>query len=255
MSKSEQGGLIVDQNLLKWIAVITMTIDHAGMILFPQLRVMRLIGRLAFPIYCYLLVQGFLHTKSRTKYMSRLAAFAFISELPFDLACYGVFSWRGQSVFVTLFFCLGMLWLMESVLKNSRLSNGIKWLSAGLILALTAVVTHLLACDYSFSAPFLVAGLYFYVRHKAFGDTILFMSQPYMSFMLFFAAMFFSWMLKGYSPEASANGVITEAFCLPAAWLIQICNGRRRKKSGKYFFYLYYPLHLLILYGIGRLYW
>ncbi|MBR1523666.1 MAG: TraX protein, partial [Lachnospiraceae bacterium] len=69
---------------LKLIAVISMLIDHTGDVLFPGTMWLRYIGRLAFPIYCFLLVEGFFHTKDLRRYMFRLLLFGLISEIPFD---------------------------------------------------------------------------------------------------------------------------------------------------------------------------
>jgi hypothetical protein len=74
------------RDVLKIIAVITMTIDHTGAIFYPSLDFVRIIGRIAFPIYCYLLVLGVESTRSIKNYFIRLVAFAFISQIPFFLA-------------------------------------------------------------------------------------------------------------------------------------------------------------------------
>jgi hypothetical protein len=76
----------LDGRTLKIIALVSMLIDHTGVALFPQLAWMRYVGRLAFPIYCYLLTEGALHTRDIRKYIFRLLVFAAVSELPFDLA-------------------------------------------------------------------------------------------------------------------------------------------------------------------------
>ncbi|MCI9067722.1 MAG: conjugal transfer protein TraX, partial [Lachnospiraceae bacterium] len=85
-----KGKKILNGRTLKWIAVVTMFIDHLGIVLSPGVstevwRTMRIVGRIAFPIFCFLLVEGFYHTRDVKKYLLRLGAFALVSELPFDL--------------------------------------------------------------------------------------------------------------------------------------------------------------------------
>ena len=108
---------------LKVIAVVSMLIDHTSAVILEQISglenpafLMRIIGRLAFPIYCFLLVEGFYHTRSRAKYAGRLFLFALISEVPFDLA----FSRRmcdfsSSNVFFTLLFGLLVIWGVEGI--------------------------------------------------------------------------------------------------------------------------------------------
>ena len=94
----------VSGSALKCIAMASMLTDHIGYVLFPQYLILRMIGRLAFPIYCFLLVEGAMHTGNIRKYEIRLLAFALISELPFDYAFYGGIRWESQNVFLTLLF-------------------------------------------------------------------------------------------------------------------------------------------------------
>ena len=112
-------------SVLKWVAILTMLIDHVAVVIIygwaryrhawgagiESLRfyyVLRSIGRLGFPLFCFLLVEGFRHTRSRLKYILRLLVFALISELCFDKAFNsGWIDRSGQNVFCTL--ALGLL--------------------------------------------------------------------------------------------------------------------------------------------------
>ena len=98
---------------LKIIEMVTMLIDHIGaavlarMIiagnadLYDAYRTLRMIGRIAFPIFCFLLIEGFQHTKNAKKYAERLFLFAAISEIPFDLAFSAkVLEFQYQNVFL-----------------------------------------------------------------------------------------------------------------------------------------------------------
>lgn len=105
------------QEALKTIACITMLIDHIGYLFFPQALWMRMVGRIAFPLYCFLLTQGMRHTRSRPKYLLRLALIAVVSEFTFDYAFYGGFTWKKQSVMVTLLLGAIMCALMQLVKK------------------------------------------------------------------------------------------------------------------------------------------
>ena len=131
---------------LKWIAVLSMLIDHSKKTLFEAWLIpMNLaagskmftrgdlilykfldgVGKLAFPIFCFLLAEGFFHTRDRKKYMLRLLLFGLISELPFDYVLFGGLSWARQNVYFTLF--LGLLGLcgIDKFRKNPPCCLGV----------------------------------------------------------------------------------------------------------------------------------
>ncbi len=122
-------------NTLKIIAIVTMLIDHIGVAIFENgmLKyqdnslawvsianlVLRTIGRIAFPIFCFLLVEGFFHTRDIKKYGTRLFLFALISEIPFDLAVFDTWFYPGyQNVYFTLFIGLWVIYWYDKVFGN-----------------------------------------------------------------------------------------------------------------------------------------
>ncbi len=99
---------------LKMIAVITMLIDHIGAVIFPDIIVLRIIGRLAFPLFAFLITEGYRHTSNFNRYLGRLFIFAIISQYPFWLA-FGFDA--GLNIFSTLF--LGLIAIHSSeIIKN-----------------------------------------------------------------------------------------------------------------------------------------
>lgn len=205
---------------LKFLAVLSMFIDHAGAVLFPGVMWMRYIGRLAFPIYAFFIVEGFVHTRSVKKYLLRLFVFALISEVPFNLAFRGqFFAPDYQNVFFTLFLALLALVLVRQFSGNFFLQA----LSVA-CLALTAQELH---TDYRYVGVCLVTLLYVYRKRSlpAFVSAILVL-VPFLSRIEWFSLLSFI-PLKGY-------------------------NDKRGKFGLKYFFYLFYPLHLMLLVSIRR---
>ncbi|SFL10472.1 TraX protein [Lachnospiraceae bacterium KH1T2] len=204
---------------LKMLAVITMAIDHAGMCLFPQLRWMRLVGRLAFPIYCFLIVEGVHNTRDEKKYLGRMIAFAIISEIPFDLAISHRMFYPGyQNVFFTLALGLGMVIALRKYRNDLYLQ---------IISVITALgMAEALKTDYSWRGVLLI--LLFYLGRNA----ELVRNVGLME--MFFKVM-----------------SISERFASFALIPISLYNGKKGPGL-KYFFYLFYPVHLLVIYFIWR---
>lgn len=203
---------------LKWIAIISMCLDHVGAVLFPQYLVFRIVGRLAFPIFAFLLVEGFLHTSNQNRYLLRLGMFALISEIPFDLAFQGeLLSFSHQNVFFTLF--LGMLLL---VIQNRIRKNSFQILCSLIVI----LIAYFGRVDYNFVGLLFILGFY-YFRDSRRNQCICFIVLNLACF-----------------------GIETiQAVACVSAILILFYNGEKGK-SLKYFFYLFYPLHLLVIYGI-----
>ena len=117
---------------LKLIAVVTMFIDHLGYTLFPGVLWLRCIGRLAFPIFAFQIAEGAVRTKHFGKYLTRLAVFAVIAEVPFNLMCRWAILYRdGQNVLWTLLIALAAIgcvrWAEE---KNNVALLAAVWVAA-----------------------------------------------------------------------------------------------------------------------------
>lgn len=229
---------------LKLIAMITMLIDHVGAVivwrmileraaangmvgmiigdeLYHIYRVLRDIGRIAFPIYCFLLVEGFQKTSNKTRYALRLGIFALVSEIPFNLALSSrFFDLEYQNVFFTLLIGLLSMIVAEKV-GGGKLTAPISWRSLVHIAVFVAgaFLAELMCTDYGAKGILCILALYLF-RYNKLMQTLA-------------GAIAFLW-------ETTA----------PLAFLpIWFYNGKRGLKL-KYVFYVFYPLHLLILYLI-----
>lgn len=140
--------------VLKWIAVVTMVIDHFAVAVYWQMAgsdydvyfVLRKVGRIAFPIYCFLLVEGFYHTKNVAKYLRNCFLFALLSEIPFDMAIFGqVFYPQGQNVYFTLCIGLGALIILDQYRARYEAKYVLLKL---LVIVLAAYVGEVLDVDY-----------------------------------------------------------------------------------------------------------
>ena len=208
---------MIDRSVLKWIAVLTMVIDHVGAILFPDQIWMRVIGRVAFPIYAYCLAEGFRYTSDYRRYLGRLALFAILSEIPFDLAFYGVpFSFAHQNVFFTLTLGLILLWVLERFREQLLLCAG-----AFAVLCFLAQALHM---DYGAGGLLMVFA--FYLARQG--------TSPWIGWGIFVFINLF-----GY-----AGGVQWAAIL--ALLPIGLYSGKAGKKKQRFFYWIY-PLHLLLL--------
>ncbi len=230
-------------NALKIIAVLSMVIDHIGASIIEQGifhrpdaeavqavlstdiglkwffadRVLRTVGRLAFPIMAFLLVEGYLHTRDFKKYAERMFLFALISEIPFDLAFYGTwFAPRHQNVFFTLF--IGLL-VLEGYSRFQFSQT-----KQQLIMLAGCAIALLLRCDYDATGIILILVMYIFHENK-----------KYMTLM--------GALIAGIG--SSSNFFAAALAFIP----IYMYNGTRGRMKLKYFFYLFYPVHLLVLYA------
>ncbi len=241
----------ISGSTLKMIAIVTMLIDHIGAAVLARLlmvnglgeldqtnadaimqwlsangalywtyTIMRMIGRGAFPIFCFLLVEGFLHTHDVKKYAMRLGLFALLSEIPFDLAFSSkILEFNYQNVFFTLFIGLLTMIAYRAVEEKEEWNQALKVILYILIVAAGMALAYFLKTDYAEKGVFCIMVLYIFRKKKM-------------------------WQLI-----AGCASFIWETPALFGFIPIAFYNGTRGWKM-KYFFYIFYPAHLLILYLI-----
>lgn len=208
------------RELLKWLAIVTMTIDHAGAALYPEHSVLRYIGRLSYPLFAYLLVLGLESTRNTKNYISRLLLFALISQVPFDLA-FGVQPWEHMNIFFTL--SLGAFFIY-SYEKNSHLS------------LLPLVASAILPFDYGIYGILAIGCFYFLRRNRELGVVLFILLN-----LLF---------LPAWSYQFFALFSLPLILLHNEGWIVFKKIGEQADYPlwRKYFFYIYYPLHLLVFY-------
>lgn len=211
--------------MLKCIAMLTMLIDHVGFVLFPEQMIWRIIGRVAFPLFAFLIVQGVLHTSYWKRYGIRLLLFAFLSEIPFDLATSGQWvNFYSQNIFFTLLF--GMLVVEASIYFEAQ---GKVVYGFGLAFVI-GFLCDILRTDYGMLGILIIYSFYMCRYSK--------MATATMTIVLNF--------VEG-TPQLFAGLAV-----IP----IYFYNGTLGLKNKwiQYGFYAFYPVHLLILAAIaGRI--
>ena len=217
---------------LKLIAICTMLIDHMGYTLFPGVMWLRCVGRVAFPIFCFLIAEGCVYTHDRKKYALRLLVFALLSEIPFNLMNSGmIWDPYDQNVLWTLLTGALVCWLIDWALKKC---TPLSFVLTGAAMVAAYWLLEIGNTDYGGWGMLLVAA--FYGVHRApSGAVVKMIAQA-------FGLAFFSiGVMGGY--------LSIELWSLAALVPIWLYNGQRgfSHKAVQYGFYAFYPVHILIL--------
>ena len=212
-------------NQLKLLAMLTMTLDHIGVQMFPGALWLRIVGRLAFPIYAYMIAEGCAHTRNRRKYLLQMAGLALLCQLVYFFAMGSLF----QCILVT--FTL-------SILLIYAYDTGSRPLTALALLGVAFVTVAL---------PRLLPGTDFAIDYGFFGVLVpvaAYLGETRREKLLFTAGALvaLAW---------SVGGI--QWYSLAALLPLALYGGQRGKRRMKWLFYLYYPLHLAAIYGISLL--
>ncbi len=215
----------MDNFSLKVLACITMLIDHIGAILFPNVIIFRVIGRIAFPIYAFLIAEGYRRTRNIKKYMIRLGVLALLSQVPFMIA----FNSRGLNVFFTLLGGLLAIWVWDKEWDfNKRV-----WL-----IILIVVLVSIFDTDYSVYG---IATIFIFNKYskksKVLWRAIIGLNSIYTLSLWEYLIL----------PSGGVNfRVFLQALSLSSLIFISRYNGEEGRKM-KGIFYVFYPVHLCIL--------
>lgn len=217
----------LDGTSLKLIAMITMIFDHVGDSLFPELTWMRIIGRIAMPIFAFCVAEGFGHTRDKLKYLKRMLIFAAVSEVPFDL--FGtdkVLEFTHQNIMFTFALAILALILFEKLSSGGKKSG----LVAGwAILIVSFVLALVLKTDYSFLGVLLVE-VFYLLRKK---DLLIRDGVGLVCYLALRNMGIYLWGAVGFILIAFYNG--------------------EKGRGLKYLFYVFYPAHLLLIFLIRTL--
>lgn len=218
----------LSREMLKIIAYATMVLDHIGAVFLPW-DGLRIIGRISFPIFCFLLAEGAEHTRNPGRYALRLLLIAALAELPYDILFHGGVSWQNQSVMLTLL--IGLL----------TLRGMMKWKTWKLpIVCAGYLLAELLGSDYGGTGVLLIC--LFAFTEKLSQRGLLRTAGMVCLFLL----------MNSYSVSVFGLSIPVQLFGAAAMLPISCYTGLTGKRRGwvKWGFYLFYPAHLAILLAV-----
>lgn len=219
-------------NVLKIIALITMTLDHVGLVFFPQCKWMRIVGRIAFPIFAFMIAEGCKYTHNRKKYLLQIGLMGIGMQVVFLIATGSLY----QSVFISFSLAIMLIY----VLDKAKSSENIKYwcyalLTASAITFLCLGLPKILhdtdyGIDYGIVGVLIPVLCYFTENRKA---KIFVFALSLVALSAFYGDI--QW------------------YCLLTVPLIGMYNNTRGKLKMKNLFYIYYPTHLCIIYMLDML--
>lgn len=234
---------IINNNTLKIIAMILMLLDHLWGTIIPGNQWMTLIGRMAFPIFAFLIVEGFFHTSDLKKYMKRLFIFGLISEIPFNLIYTGsiIFPFH-QNVMFTLLLGLLIINEIDKLKNNKEIKKKIIPILKIFLFLLISIIGFV---DYGVTGVLTIVVFYLFRGFKLawIGQLI----SLILLYIVFFEGQ--SVILNIFNHEyflpLQSIGILSLIFI----WLYNGEKGKNNKLI-KYLFYSFYPVHMLVIYLI-----
>ncbi len=227
--------------VIKLIAIISMFCDHTGDAIVGDFSVLSIIGRIAFPLFAFQLVIGYEHTHDLKKYMLRLLVFAFISQIPYGIMIHNISSaYFPLNIFFTLLLGIICMYIFDytkedSNLKNKRGFNIYISLLKLLLITFILIIAQLTKVDYEAWGVFLILFIHiFYKQNKAI-------------FSLGFIALCIVRYISYFFMPVDLSRVILFIIFTAFPLIFMLLYNGKKGPSIKYFFYAFYPVHLIIL--------
>ncbi len=204
-----------------------MLIDHIGWFLFPQTIVFRTIGRLSFPLFAFLIAEGSVQTKNINSYLNRLIIFGLISQIPYSL----IFYLKGENPFsLNIFFTLSAGLFLIKLIQNK------KYVLFGGSFILLAILDSIIHYDYGVYGLLIILSSYLFIKKPIWGSLALFITT-------FLESVIIPTGEFNISHISFANQIFAIFAILP----ILFYKGAQGRKISKWYFYFFYPVHLILL--------
>ena len=231
---------------LKLLACLFMLIDHAGLMLFPSFKIFRIIGRLAFPIFAFFIAEGCKYTRNRLKRLLLLLVPGVVFEL-----VYVIYSGELEgNVFLTFSLSVLLIYCLQYAKKQFHTGKALSRILSVLLLSVSlvagAVIATLVGVDYGFVGVLVPVIIAF--THYREGETAESFKAIDTHAVHLLALLVGTILL---TLDAQIGSI--QIWCLLSVPLVALYSGRPGSRGLKYFFYVFYPLHLLILEGIASL--
>lgn len=270
LEKFNRNKIGISSSTLHIIAMALMLCDHLCMTLLGNQMWLHYIGRIAYPIFAFMLVEGFRHTSNIKKYLLRMLVFALISEIPFDLMCGGTWLFpTQQNVMFTFIISMLLMLLMEQPkkIKNKTVKLIVFAITSIFALILGFLIGTITMVDYFGGGIVMVLCFYLFQEDRILSFEVnLNDSKRRMLVVIInrIAQAFCVWqicneMIGGLCANITVFGktyeVVVESFGILALIPIWLYNGKKgiNSKAFKYICYAFYPAHILILVILQRI--
>ena len=221
-------------NLIKILALITMTVDHLGLMLFPHQTIFRAVGRIAMPLFAYMIAEGCYYTRNKLRYFLSIFVLGALCQVVFWFS-YGTLQ---LSILMTFSLSIALIYCFDYLKRTQTAKSIILTILCSITVLVLTVLLPKLLYDYKFSFDYGIQGVLIPV--------LVYLFKTKWQKLISVTAML-CWL-----SVISLLGAV-QWFSLISVLILATYNGKRGKLKLKYLFYVYYPLHISVIYLISML--